>query len=98
MFGPMPEYPNSVLFAVSMLLAALTASCAFFVLGRMRTLGFSVGIWRWRRKDWLLYRGYWNIAPKKSWSRLPIYLGAASFFLATVFLFLSAYGIGPRFR
>jgi hypothetical protein len=98
MLGRMPENPNWTLFTVSMMFGALANVCAFFILARMRSLGFSVGIWRWPRKDWLLYRGYWNIAPNKDWSRLPIILGLVSFALAAAFLFLSAYGIGPRFQ
>lgn len=80
---------NIGFFAVAMLFGALANICAFFVLYRMRSLGFSVGMWRWPRKDFQLYSGYWNIAPKRGWSRFPIMMMPVAFVIAAVFLFLS---------
>ncbi len=80
-------------FAVAMIFGALTNLCAFFVLYRMRSLGFSVGIWRSARKDFQIYSGYWNIAPNRGWSRLPVIVMPVSFGIAAIFLFLS---VRPR--
>jgi len=48
-------------FAAAMVFGALANGLAFFVLGRMRSLGHQVGIWRTDR-DWALYRntGEWR--------------------------------------
>jgi hypothetical protein len=80
---------NIGFFAIAMLFGAVTNICAFFVPYRMRSLGFSVGIWRWPRKDFQLYSGYWHIAPKKGWSRLPIMMMLIAFVIMAIFLFLS---------
>ena len=52
-------------FAVAMVFAALANGLAFFVLGRMRSLGHRVGVWRTHR-DWFLYREYWRLAPERN--------------------------------
>jgi hypothetical protein len=72
------------LFAAAMVFAALANGLAFFVLGRMRSLGHRVGIWR-TSKDWALYREYWRVAPERDWSRAPIVIGLLSFVLGPVF-------------
>jgi hypothetical protein len=61
-------------FVAAMVFAALANGLAFFVLGRMRSLGRRVGIWR-THNDWVLYRDYWRIAPERNWSRAPIIVG-----------------------
>jgi hypothetical protein len=76
-------------FAVAMLFGALASICAFFVLYRMRSLGFFVGIFRWPGRDFQLYSGYWKIAPKQGWSRLPILIMPVAFVIGVIFLFLS---------
>ena len=70
---------------MAMLFAALASGCAFFVLGRMRSLGRDVT--GWLHKDLALYREYWNLAPAKDWSRTPLIVEIASFILAAYFLF-----------
>lgn len=77
-------------FAVAMIFGALSNACAFFVLYRMRSLGFTVGLWRSPRKDFPLYSGYWKIAPNRGWSRLPVVIMPVSFGIAVILLFLSA--------
>lgn len=89
MEGPFP--PHSIgYFAVAMLFGVVANGCAFFVLGRMRSLGRNVGVWRWPQKDFALYRDYWNLAPANRWSRLPLIVGLVSFLLAAGFLFALA--------
>jgi hypothetical protein len=83
---------RGVLFATAMVFGGIANACAFFILGRMRDLGFSVGFWR-TGKDFKLYRGYWNIAPHRGWSRLPVIAGAIAFVLSGIFLFSSAFRI-----
>jgi hypothetical protein len=78
-------------FALAMIFALLANACVFLILYRMKSLGFRVGIWR-TGKDFQLYSGYWNIAPKRGWSRLPFIVMVASFGAAVIFLFLSAKG------
>jgi hypothetical protein len=90
----MPSHPfedlNIARFAVAMIFAIIANGCAFFVLGRMRTLGFSVALWRWRPNDFKIFRAYWNIAPVKGWSRRPVIIGflaalaAFAFFISSV--------------
>lgn len=82
------ESRHSTLYLVlAMIFAGVANGCAFFVLHRMKTLGRNVGHWRWASKDFALYREYWNLAPLKNWSRLPLAVGIASFILAAYFLF-----------
>jgi hypothetical protein len=64
-------------------------ACAFFILSRMESLGFSVGLWRWPGKDVQLYSGYWNIAPTRGWSRLPLIAAAVAMVLGVIFLFFA---------
>jgi hypothetical protein len=78
-------------FLAAMPFAALANVCAFQMLNRMRSIGFTVGWWRSLRKDFALYRGYWNIAPKRNWSRLVVVVGVASFGIAAVFVGLAVY-------
>jgi hypothetical protein len=77
-------------FAASMVFAGVANGLAFFILYRMRSLGYRVGVWRTSR-DWSLYREYWRIAPSKSWSRAPIALAVASFAAGAVLLFMSVF-------
>jgi hypothetical protein len=83
---------RGLMFATAMVFGGIANACAFFILGRMRSIGFSVGLWR-AGKDLNLYYGYWNIAPKRGWSRLPLIAGVLSFVLGGFFLFYSAFGI-----
>jgi hypothetical protein len=78
---------RGLLFAMAMVLTGIANVFAFKVLGRMRSLGFSVGLWRWPRKDFQLYSRYWTIAPTKGWSRLPLVAALFAFALAVIFLF-----------
>ncbi len=78
-------------FAAAMVFGGLANGLAFLVLGRMRSLGHRVGIWR-TCKDWALYREYWRVAPEKNWSRAPITIGILSFILAGWFMWLSLKG------
>ena len=79
-------------FVAAMVLGALANGLAFFVLGRMRSLGHRIGIWRTHR-DWGLYREYWRVAPERNWSRAPIMIGLLSFVLALCFMWLSISGV-----
>jgi hypothetical protein len=63
------------------------------MLNRMKSIGFTVGLWRSARKDFALYRGYWNIAPQRNWSRLVLVVGVASFGIAMVFMGLAALSV-----
>jgi len=83
---------RGLLFAIAMTFGGIANGLAFMVLGRMRSLGFSVGLWRWPRKDFQLYRTYWNIAPTNGWSRLPIMVSLIAFILAGIFLFWCVLG------
>jgi hypothetical protein len=78
-------------FLAAMPFAALANVCAFQVLNRMKSIGFTVGLWRSARKDLALYRGYWHIAPKRNWSRLVLIVGVASFGIAARFVGLAVY-------
>lgn len=79
-------------FAFAMVFAGVANALLFLVLGRMRSLGVRVGLWRTGR-DWALYRQYWRIAPQQSWSRAPIVVAALSFAIACFFLWFSMHGI-----
>jgi hypothetical protein len=68
-------------FAAAMVLGALANGLAFFVLGRMHSLGHRIGVWRTRR-DVALYREYWRVAPSRNWSRAPLIVALLSFLLA----------------
>lgn len=93
MVSPWPDR----FFLAAMPFAALASICAFRVLYRMHIIGFSVGIWRTLRKDLALYRGYWNIAPNRNWSRLVLIVGVVSFGIAMVFMGLAVFST-PHFR
>jgi hypothetical protein len=80
-------------FLAAMPFAAVANVCAFQMLHRMKSIGFTVGLWRSLRKDLALYRGYWNIAPKRNWSRLVLVVGVASFGIAMVFMGLAAFSM-----
>ena len=80
-------------FLAAMPSAALATVCAFQMLYRMKSIGFTVGLWRSLRKDLDLYLGYWNIAPKRNWSRLVLIVGVASFGIAMVFMGLAAFSM-----
>lgn len=73
-------------FGMMCLFGGLANSLAFFVLHRMDSAGYDVGIWRWPR-DFKLYAEYWRIAPQKGWSRLTLGGAVFCFLLAGVFLF-----------
>jgi hypothetical protein len=73
--------------------AALANVCAFQVSNRMKSIGFTVGLWRSPSTDFALYRGYWNIAPKRNWSRLVPIVGVVSFGIAAVFMGLAAFSM-----
>jgi hypothetical protein len=81
-----------LLFVVAMIFGAIANACAFFILGRMRSLGFSVGLWR-GRKDLQLYSAYWKIAPKQGWSRFPLVAFVVALVVAGIFLFRIVLGI-----
>jgi hypothetical protein len=85
-----------VFFIAAMSFALVANVCAFFVFSRMRSIGFSVGLWRTMPKDLFLYRGYWNIAPKRNWSRAPIIIGALCFVVAIMFLLLAVFSKATR--
>lgn len=79
-------------FALAVVFAALANGLAFLVLGRMRSLGHRVGVWRTHR-DWAIYREYWRVAPERHWSRASIAMGILSLALAASFLWLSLKGV-----
>ncbi len=81
-----PAFVKVPLFVAAMIFAALANGFAFFVLYKMRSIGYRVGIWRTAR-DWALYREYWRVAPANNWSRAPISLGIVNFIVAGVLLF-----------
>jgi hypothetical protein len=66
-----PTLVRVPLFIAAMIFAALANGFAFFVLYKLRSLGYHVGVWRTTR-DWALYREYWRVAPTNKWSRDPI--------------------------
>ena len=73
-------------FGIAMLFGGLANYFAFTVLHHMASAGYKVGTWR-TYKDFGLYSEYWNIAPQKQWSRLPIVGFVLCFCLAACFLF-----------
>jgi hypothetical protein len=75
-------------FVTSMVFGGIANALAFLILGRMRTLGLRVGLWRTHR-DWVPYRQYWRIAPEQNWSRAPIVVGLLSLVPAAYFLWLA---------
>ena len=77
---------NLPLFLIAMVFGGLANGSAFLVLGRMRSLGYPVGIWR-TPSDASLYQECWRIARSKNWSRAPIVLGCASPVLAAGLMF-----------
>jgi hypothetical protein len=77
---------NLPLFLIAMVYGGLANGSAFVVLGRMRSLGYPVGIWR-TPSDAALYREYWRIARSKNWSRVPIVLFYANAVLAAGLMF-----------
>jgi hypothetical protein len=79
------------LFVLAMIFGVIANACAFLIFARMRSLGFSVGVWR--RKDLQLYSGYWNIAPKQGWSRLPLVAGGIAFVFAAILLLCSLWKV-----
>jgi hypothetical protein len=83
---------RGLLFAIAMIFGGIANALAFMVLGRMRRLGFDVGLWRWPQEDFRLYANYWNLAPTKGWSRLPLAAALISFVLAGISLFRCVLG------
>ena len=79
-------------FVAAMVFGALANGLAFIVLGRMRSFGHRVGVWR-THSDWALYREYWRVAPGNNWSRAPITIGILSFILAAWLMWLSLKGL-----
>ena len=54
-----PSFVSVPLFAGAMVFGAMANGLAFFILYRMRSLGYGVGLWRTSR-DWALHREYWE--------------------------------------
>jgi hypothetical protein len=79
-------------FAAAMFFGAFSNALAFLVLGRMRSIGAQVGVWR-SHKDWALYRQYWRVAPGRNWSRAPIIVALLSLVLAAGLMWMSVRGI-----
>jgi hypothetical protein len=79
-------FVEALFFWSAMLFGALANGCAFFVLNRMRSIGYPVGLWR-TINDWALDREYWKIAPSKGWSRFPLLIGIAAFVVAAILMF-----------
>jgi len=82
-----PTQPNGLLFGTAMLFGGISNGLAFLVLHRMNSAGFEVDVWRSPLKDYRLYKGYWRIAPLKSWSRWVLAGVLISFCIAAFFLF-----------
>lgn len=81
----------SVFFIAALPFALVANVCAIFTFLRMKSVGFSVGLWRTVFKDLFLYGGYWNIAPKRNWSRAPIIIGALCLVVAIILVLLAAF-------
>ena len=79
------SFVRAPFFVAAMIFGALANGFAFFVLYRMRSLGYHIGVWRTTR-DWALYREYWRVAPANNWSRVPIPLGIVSFAIAAALI------------
>jgi hypothetical protein len=76
-------------FTVAVISLVLATVCAVFIVNRMENLGFSVrDIWR-NRREFPIFSGYWNIAPKRGWSRFPLVIMYVAFGIAMVFEFLT---------
>jgi hypothetical protein len=74
---------------VAVISFTLALVCALFIINRMENLGFSVrGIWR-KRKEFPIFYGYWNIAPKRGWSRFPLIIMYAAFGVGMFFQLLA---------
>ena len=76
-------------FTVSVISFALTTACALLIVNRMKNLGFSARDLKRKGKVFLIFSGYWNIAPKRAWSRLPTIVMVASIGAGVIFWFLS---------
>lgn len=79
------------LFGAAIVFGGLANFFAFFILLRMGSLGYKVGIWRTLGRDWDLYREFWRIAPSRNWSRAPLPLALVSFVVAATLLVMAAW-------
>ena len=79
-------------FVAAMAFAVVANAAAFFVLFRMRSIGYRIGLWRTIGKDLGLYREYWRIAPFRNWSPTPLLLAIASLVVAVIVIAAAFWG------
>jgi hypothetical protein len=72
----------------AMFLVVVANICGFVVIERLGTAGVDVGDWK-SEKDWTLCLEYWQIAPRRGWSRSPLVTAIATTGLALL-LFLAS--------
>jgi hypothetical protein len=78
------------LFGIAVIFCRNRERMRVWTLYRMRSLGFSVDLWRWPLKDFRLYSAYWKIAPAKGWFRFPLLAGILASVLSAIFLLSAA--------
>ncbi|HEY0565243.1 MAG TPA: hypothetical protein VGC88_06645 [Terriglobales bacterium] len=72
----------------AMFLVAVANICGFVVIERLGAAGLDIGNWK-SEKDWTLCLEYWNIAPRRGWSRSPLVMTIVTTGLALLLLLAS---------
>jgi hypothetical protein len=84
---------RAVVISAAVILSLASFVGYFIIIDRLDSIGYDLGFWFWVLpwKHWSMYFDYWDIAPRKGWSRIPVILCiGAPLVLIVVLIFLSS--------